>query len=255
MWQWLYKLGSPKWFYTMTGKFMPWLSGITVLLLLVGMVWGLMFAPPDYQMGDNYRIIYIHVPTAILLMGCYAMMACMSATFLIWKIKMADMVAKACAPIGASMAAVALFTGSVWGIPTWGTWWIWDARLTSTLVMFFIYIGVIALRSAYDSEDSGAKACGVLTLVGVVNIPIIKYSVNWWNTLHQGSSSLSATNTGSNPPEIWIPAFFMGFAVLGIFLIAVILRTRNEVLLRERRSQWVSELVQKELIQKEVNNA
>lgn len=247
MWQWLYKLGSPKSFYNMTGKFMPWLVSVTAFLLVVGMVWGLMFAPPDYQMGDNYRIIYIHVPTALLAMGCYTMMALMGAVLLIWKIKVADMVAKACAPIGASITAVALFTGAVWGIPTWGTWWIWDARLTSTLVMLFLYVGVIALRSAYDSESSGAKACAVLALVGAVNIPIIKYSVQWWNTLHQGASTLSATNTGSNPPEIWVPAFFMGFAMLGVFLIALIMRTRNEILYRERRSQWVRDLVQEEL--------
>lgn len=247
MWQWLYKLGSPRLFYAMTSKFMPWLVGVTIILLVIGMLWGLVFAPPDYQMGDNYRIIYIHVPTAILAMGCYAAMACFSAVLLVWKIKVADMAAKACAPIGVGMSAVALFTGSVWGIPTWGTWWIWDARLTSTLVMLFLYVGVMALRSAYDSESSGAKACAVLTLVGVVNLPIIKYSVDWWNTLHQGASTLSATNTGSNPPEIWVPAFFMGFAVLGIFLIALIMRTRNEILLRERRSQWVGELIKKEI--------
>jgi heme exporter protein C len=247
MWQWLYKLGSPKLFYTMTGKLMPSLVIVTTILLVVGMVWGLAFAPPDYQMGDNYRIIYIHVPMSMLAMGCYAMMACLSAGFLIWKIKITDMAAKACAPIGAGVTVVALFTGSVWGIPTWGTWWIWDARITSTLVMLFLYVGIIALRSAYDSETSGAKACAVLSLVGVVNLPIIKYSVEWWNTLHQGASTLSATNTGSNPPEIWIPAFFMGFAILGIFLIVLIMRTQNEILYRERRSQWVSELINKEL--------
>lgn len=246
MWQWLYRLGSPKLFYDMTGKFMPWLVIVTSFLFVVGIIWGLMFAPPDYQMGDNYRIIYIHVPTAILAMGCYAMMASLSAMFLIWKIKVADMAAKACAPIGAGMSVIALFTGAVWGIPTWGTWWIWDARLTSTLVMLFLYVGIMALRSAYDSDSSGAKACAVLALVGVVNLPIIKYSVAWWNTLHQGASTLSATNTGSNPPEIWVPAFFMGFAMLGIFLIAVLMRTRNEILYRERRSQWVGQLIQQE---------
>lgn len=247
MWQWFYKLASPKLFYDMTSRIMPWLALVTAILLIVGLIWGLMFAPPDYQMGDNYRIIYIHVPTVLLAMGCYAMMACMSAGFLIWKIKITDMVAKACAPIGATMTAVGLVTGSIWGIPTWGTWWIWDARLTSTLVMFFIYVGIIALRSAYDSETSGAKACAVLTLVGVVNLPIIKYSVDWWYTLHQVATPLSPSNTGANPPEIWIPAFFMGFAVLGIFLVALIMRTRNEILLRERRSQWVTELIQEEL--------
>jgi heme exporter protein C len=245
MWQWFYKLGSPKWFYDMSGRFLPWLAWITGVLLFTGLVWGLMFAPPDYQMGDNYRIIYIHVPTVVLALNAYVMMAVLSAGVLIWKIKMADIVAKACAPVGASLTAAGLATGSLWGIPTWGTWWIWDARLTSTLILFFLYLGVIALRSAYDSSENAAKACAVLVLVGVVNIPIIKYSVEWWNTLHQPASALSMERTAANPPEIWIPAFIMGFAVFGIFLLAVIMQSRNEILLRERRSQWVRELISK----------
>ncbi len=245
MWQWFYKLGSPKWFYDMSGRFLPWLSWITGLLLLAGLVWGLMFAPPDYQMGDNYRIIYIHVPTVVLALNAYVMMAVLSAAVLIWKVKMADIVAKACAPVGASLTAAGLATGSLWGIPTWGTWWIWDARLTSTLILFFLYLGVMALRSAYETSENAAKACAVLVLVGVVNIPIIKYSVEWWNTLHQPASSLSMERTAANPPEIWIPAFIMGFAVFGIFLLAVIMQSRNEILLRERRSQWVRDLIGK----------
>lgn len=243
MWQWLYKLGSPKWFYTMSGRFMPWLTAITVILLGVGLVWGLAFTPPDYQMGENYRIAYIHVPSASIAMGCYYMMACMAAAFLIWRIKMADMVAKACAPVGMTFTAAALFTGSVWGIPTWGTWWIWDARLTSTLILLFLFIGVMALRSAYDSRESGARASAVLTLVGVVNVPIIKYSVEWWNTLHQGASNLSLSNTAANPPEVWVPAIFVGIGLLGFYLIAIILRTRNEILVRERRTEWVSAIL------------
>ena len=243
MWQWFLQLGSPRLFYSMTDRYLSWLVWVTFFLLGTGLVWGLALTPPDYQMGENYRIAYIHVPTAMLAMGCYALMACFSAGYLIWKIKLADMIAKACAPIGATITTVALATGSLWGIPTWGTWWIWDARLTSTLIMLFLYTGIIALRSAFDSVDSGARACAVLSLVGVVNLPIIKYSVEWWNTLHQGASSLSLSNTAANPPEIWLPAFCVGFGILGFFLIALILRTRNEILLRERRSQWVEELL------------
>ncbi len=170
------------------------------------------------------------------------MMAIFSGAFIIWRVKMADMAAKACAPIGLTITAVALFTGSVWGIPTWGTWWIWDARLTSTLVMLFLYAGVMALRAAYDSQEAGARAAAVLSLVGIVNVPIVKFSVDWWNTLHQGSSELSLSNTAANPPEIWVPAFFVGFGVLFFFLIALILRTRNEILIRERRADWVQEI-------------
>ena len=243
MWQWLYKLSSPRWFYTISGQLMPWLAALTIFLLGTGLIWGLAFTPPDYQMGENYRIAYIHVPAASIAMGCYYMMACMAGAFLIWRIKMADMVAKACAPVGITFTALALFTGSVWGIPTWGTWWIWDARLTSTLIMLFLFIGVMALRSAYDSETAGSKACAVLSLVGVVNVPIIKYSVKWWNTLHQGASSLSLSNTSVNPPEIWLPAFFVGFGLFGFYLISIILRTRNEILIRERRTEWVGEIL------------
>jgi len=254
MWQWFLTLGAPRNFYTLSGRYMPWLAGITVVLLGIGLVWGLALTPPDYQMGENYRIAYIHVPMATLAMGCYAMMACFSAGYLIWKIKIADMIAKSCAPIGASVTAVALVTGSLWGIPTWGTWWIWDARLTSTLIMLFLYGGIIALRGAFDSIDSGARACAVLSLVGVVNLPIIKYSVDWWNTLHQGASNLSLSDRAANPPEVWLPAFFVGFGILGFFLIALILRTRNEILVRERRSQWVMDLINGSG-QEEVNNA
>ena len=246
MWQWFFKLGSPKIFYSLTESYLPWLTGVTILLLGTGLVWGLAFTPPDYQMGENYRIAYIHVPTATLAMGWYAMMATFSAGYLVWKIKMADMIAKACAPIGATITAVALATGSLWGMPTWGTWWIWDARLTSTLIMLFLYMGIIALRSAFDSVDSGAKACAVLSLVGVVNLPIIKYSVDWWNTLHQGASDLSLSDTAANPPEVWLPAFFVAFGILAFFLLSLILSTRNEILVRERRSQWVMELLENE---------
>jgi heme exporter protein CcmC len=246
MWQWLYKLGSPRHFYEMTTSFLPWLKGVTYFLLIVGLVWGLGFAPPDYQMGDNYRIIYIHVPTALGAMWIYVMMAVMAAMHMIWNIKVADMVAKSSALVGAGFCAVALFTGAVWGRPTWGVYWIWDAKLTSFLILFFVYIGVIALRSAFDSETSGSKAASVLTLVGVVNLPIIYYAAVWWNTLHQPPSELSLSSQGANPPEIWIPAFFTGFGLIGLVFVFVIMRTRNEILWRERRAQWVQDLVKQE---------
>jgi heme exporter protein C len=247
MWQWLYKLGSPRHFYDMTTAFLPWLRAVTYFLLIVGLVWGLGFAPPDYQMGDNYRIIYIHVPLALGAGWVYVMMAVMAAMHMIWNIKVADMVAKSCAVVGASYTAVALFTGAVWGKPTWGVYWIWDAKLTSFLILFFIYIGVIALRSAFDSETSGSKAASVLTLVGIVNLPIIYYAAVWWNTLHQPPSNLGLSAEGANPPEIWIPAFFTGFGLIGLVFLLVIMRTRNEILWRERRAQWVQDLVTREM--------
>src|SRR5690554_1112111 len=220
MMQWLYKLGSPRHFYEMSGSFLPWLTVITSFLLIVGVVWGLGFAPPDYQMGDNYRIIYIHVPTALGAMGAFVMLACMAAMYMIWNLKMADMVAKSVLPVGAWLCVLCLLSGSLWGKPTWGTYWIWDARLTSTLILLFLYIGIMALRGAYGNSDSGSKACAVLVLMKVVNIPIIKYSVEWWNTLHQPASSLSMSSEAANPPEVWIPAFFTGFGMFGIFLLS-----------------------------------
>ncbi len=246
MWQWLYKLGSPRHFYEMTTGLVPWLTGVSLLLLAAGVVWGLGFAPPDYQMGDNFRIIYIHVPTSMCGMGAYVVLATMAAMHMIWNIKMADIVAKVSAPVGAAYIALGLITGALWGKPTWGTYWTWDARLTSSLILLFLFLGVMALRAAYDSESAGSKAASVLAIVGVVNVPIIYFSVQWWNTLHQGTSKLGGAGS-ANPPEIWIPAFFTGFAVIGLFFVAVILRSRNEILYRERRTQWVQDLLQKEL--------
>ncbi len=245
MWQWFYKLGSPRHFYEMTTGFVPWLSGVSLLLLFIGVVWGLGFAPPDYQMGDNYRILYVHVATALGGMGAYILLALMAAMHMIWNIKVADVVAKVAAPVGAAYCALGLITGALWGKPTWGTYWIWEARLTSYLILFFLYLGVMALRAAFDSENSGSKAASVLALVGVVNVPIIYYSVYWWETLHQVDSDLSVS--GPNPPGIWIPMMFVGYAVVGLFFLAVILRARNEILYRERRAQWVQDLLKTEL--------
>jgi heme exporter protein C len=210
-------------------------------------VWGLLYAPPDYQMGDNYRIIYIHVPSSLGMIWIYAMMAVMAAMHMIWNIKVADMVARASAVIGASFAAVCLVTGAVWGKPTWGTYWIWDAKLTAALIMFFFYVGVIALRTAFDSESSGSKAASVLTLVGVVNLPIVYKAAEWWNSLHQPGSDLNRAD-GANPPEIFIPALFTGFGMIGLIFVIIILRTRTDILWRERKAQWVRELVERETV-------
>ena len=245
MWQWLYKLGSPRHFYDMTTGFVRWLAVATVVLLAIGLVWGLLYAPPDYQMGDNYRIIYIHVPSALGMIWIYVMMAAMAAMHMIWNIKVADLVAKESAVIGASFAAVALVTGAVWGKPTWGTYWIWDAKLTASLILFFIYVGIMALRSAFDPETSGSKAASVLTLVGVVNLPIVYFAAEWWNSLHQPGSDLNRAD-GANPPDIFVPALFMGFGMICLIFLIVILRTRNDILWRERKAQWVRELVTRE---------
>ncbi len=241
--RWFYRLASPRWFYDITSKLLPWFTLIALLLIVTGTVWGLVFAPADYQQGNSFRIIYIHVPTAILAQSCYMLMAVAGAIGLIWKIKIAHVIAKSCAPIGASMAVLALVTGAIWGKPTWGAWWVWDARLTSMLVLFFLYVGVIALTSAYEHVASGDKAAAVLALVGVVNIPIIKYSVEWWNTLHQGAT-FKMTEKPAMPPDMWIPLLIMIIGFYCFFAVILMSRARTEVLRRENRSDWVKSLVE-----------
>ncbi len=240
---WFYQLASPKWFYELSGKLLPGFGWAALLLLTVGTVWGLAFAPPDYQQGNSFRIIYIHVPGAILAQSCYMLMAVAGLVGLVWKIKMAHVVAKCCAPIGASMAVLALTTGAIWGKPTWGAWWVWDARLTSMLILLFLYLGVIALTEAYENETSGDKAAAVLALVGVVNIPIIKYSVEWWNTLHQ-PATFKLTEKPAMPPEMWQPLLVMILGFYCFFAAALLSRARTEVLTRERRAAWVVTLVE-----------
>ena len=242
-WTWFHKWGSPKWFYEMSGRWLPWLSIAAVLLIAAGLIWGLAFAPPDYQQGNSFRIIYIHVPAAFLAQSIYVTLAIAGLVGLVWKMKLADVALQQAAPIGAWMTAIALLTGAIWGKPTWGTYWVWDARLTSMLILLFLYFGVIALGNAISNRDSAAKACAVLAIVGVVNIPIIKYSVEGWNSLHQ-TATFKITEKPAMPMEMWLPLLL---AVLGFYCFfgAVLLyRMRLEVLKREARSSWVKAEVQ-----------
>jgi len=242
MWQFFHKLGSPKWFYDIASRLMPWLLWSGVALFMSGVIWGLAFAPPDYLQGNSYRIIFIHVPSAFLAQSVYIMMAVAATVTLVWRMKLADVFVKSAAPVGAVLTFLALFTGAVWGKPTWGTWWIWDARLTSMLILLFLYFGAIALGSAISDEKSSARAVAVLVLVGVVNIPIIKYSVEWWNTLHQ-PATFKLTEKPSMPADMWVPLLL---AVLGLYLLfgwLACLRMQTEILVREGRTRWVRELV------------
>ena len=243
MWQIFHKLGSPKWFFGIASTLMPWLLVVGAALLLTGIVWGLGFAPQDYLQGNSYRIIFIHVPSAFLAQSVYIMMAVAALVTLVWRMKLADVFVKAVAPVGAVLTFLALFTGAVWGKPTWGTWWIWDARLTSMLILLFLYFGVMALGAAISDEKSSARAVAVLVLVGVVNIPIIKYSVEWWNPLHQ-PATFKLTEKPSMPAEMWVPLLL---SVLGLYLIfgwLACLRMQTHILAREGRTRWVKELVQ-----------
>ncbi|KPQ29523.1 heme ABC transporter permease [Halomonas sp. HL-93] len=241
MWGLIHKLGSPKWFYYRSAALQPWCWGVAALLLLTGTLWGLVFAPADYQQGNSFRIIYVHVPAAFLAQSVFVAMAVAGLIYMVWKIKIADMAAAAMAPLGAVMTFVALFSGAVWGVPTWGTWWMWDARLTSMLILLFLYIGVIGLRGAFTRRDSAAQAASVLTMVGVINIPIIKYSVDWWYTLHQ-PASFTLTSKPSMPLEMWLPLLIMVLGFYCFFIALTLTRTRSEILRREANTRWVQTL-------------
>jgi heme exporter protein C len=186
----LHRFANPGRFMRLADRLLPWTGGLAVLAIGIGLVLGLFVAPPDYQQGESVRIMYVHVPAAWMALFVYTCIAVASAVSLIWRHPLADLAAKASSPVGAAFTFLALVTGSLWGKPMWGTWWVWDARLTSVLVLFFLYLGHMALMTAFEDPARGRKAAAVLALVGFVNVPIIKFSVDWWNTLHQPSSVL-----------------------------------------------------------------
>jgi heme exporter protein C len=238
----MHKYASPKTFYPIAGRWIPWTAGVSALLFALGLYLGLFVAPPDYQQGESVRIMFIHVPSAWMSMFVYVAMAAAGAAGLVWNVKLAEVAARACAPIGASFTLLALATGSLWGRPMWGTWWAWDVRVTSELILFFLYVGVIALQAAIDDPKRGARAAAILALVGLVNIPIIHYSVEWWNTLHQPAS---VTRLGRPAIHITllIPLLTMTAAFKTYFITVLLLRMRSEILLRERHTAWVAETV------------
>ena len=242
MWAFINKLRSPKWFYAISARLQPWFWAAALILIVVGSIWGLMIAPADYQQGNSFRIIDVHVPAAFLAQAIFVSMAMTGLVFMVWKIKVADMVATVIAPLGAAMTFISLFSGAVWGVPTWGTWWMWDARLTSMLILLFLYLGVIALRGAFASRDSASRAASVLAMVGVINIPIIKYSVDWWYTLHQ-PATFTITGRAAMPMEMWMPLLLMVLGFYSFFIALTLMRTRSEILRRESNKHWVRELV------------
>jgi heme exporter protein C len=240
-WAWFHRLASPPHFFRLAERWTPWIGAAALALLAWGWIGGLVFAPPDYQQKDAFRIIYVHVPTAAASLSLYTLMAIAGVVALVWRMKLAECVIVATAPVGASMTAVALVTGMLWGKPMWGTYWVWDARLTSELVLLFLYLGVIGLNQAFEDARAGARACALLAIVGVVNVPIVKYSVDWWNSLHQTSTILKLGKPTISM-DMAIPLYA---AVAGTFLLcgyAILRRVQNELLWRERRSAWVAEL-------------
>ena len=241
MWTFFHKLGSPPWLYRIAGQLLRWLQPLFVALLVLALSWGLLFTAPDFRQGNSYRIIYLHVPSAVVALAGYYVMALAGAISLIWKMKVADIAMKAAAPVGAAFTFLALFTGAVWGKPTWGTWWVWDARITSMLILLFLYLGVIALYEAYDNKASAARACAVLTLVGTVNIPIIYKSVDWWYSLHQ-PASIKFTGESTIDPSMLYPLLLSIVAFYGVFACALLANMRAEILAREARTAWVRQL-------------
>ena len=237
---WMHKYASPMHFYTWSLAVAPWLKGICILVFIAGLAGGLFYAPPDYQQGEGFRIIYVHVPSAWMSLFIYMVMAGAGALGLIWHVKLGDMVARASAPLGAWFTFLALTTGSLWGKPMWGTYWVWDARLTSELILLFLYLGYIALQGAIEDRRVAARAGAILALVGTVNIPIVHYSVKWWNTLHQGPT-VTKFDTPSIDMSMLIPLLIMAFAYTLYFCAVVLTRTRCEILEFERNTAWVKQ--------------
>nr|WP_255626547.1 heme ABC transporter permease [Phyllobacterium sp. KW56] len=220
-------LANPTRFLSVAGAALPWLGGLTVLVLAIGF-WMSMNAPDDYQQGSTVKIMFIHVPFAWLSMMCYTIMSVAALGTLVWRHPLADVSAKAAAPIGAVFTALALITGSLWGKPMWGTWWVWDARLTSVFVLFLMYLGIIALTRAMDDPAKSAKATAILTLVGFINIPIIKFSVDWWNTLHQPASVLRMGGSTLDPSYLK-PLLVMAIGFTLLFFTLHLMAMRNEI--------------------------
>lgn len=241
--RWFHLLGSPPYVYRLAGRISPWLGAAAWLLIAVGAFWGLFLAPPDYLQGEVYRIIYIHPQTAYVGMSAYVVLAVAAGIGFIWRMKLAHAVAVSAAPIGASFTFCALITGSIWGAPTWGTFWEWgDPRIMFELLLLFLFLGYMALRAAFEDRDKADRVSAILGVVGVVNVPIIHYSVLWWNTLHQGPT-ISKLDDPSMSTAMLIPFLIMVLGFTFLFYWLLLKRLRAEIVERECGTRWLSELV------------
>lgn len=236
-----FRYSSPQTFYPLAGRMIPFFWIVAAVLTIVGLAIGLLYAPTDFQQGDSYRIIFIHVPAAWMSMFIYVVMAAWAAAGLVLNTRLSSMMATALAPTGALMTFIALWTGALWGRPTWGAWWVWDARLTSELILLFLYVGFMALHASIDDPRRADKAAAILAIVGVINVPIIYYSVKWWNTLHQGSS-VSLTRAPSMASVMLWGMLVLALAFWAYGIAAALTRVRAIILERERHAQWVAEL-------------
>ena len=241
MYLWFHRLSTAKFFYGFAVRITPWLAALAAITVLVGLYLGLVAAPMDYQQKDAYRIIYVHVPSAWMSMFIYVFMAASGAIGLVWRIKLAHLTCTAAAPIGASFTLITLLTGSIWGKPMWGAWWAWDARLTSELILLFLYLGFIALQSAISDRTKSQQAGAILLLAGVVNIPIIHYSVLWWHTLHQ-NPSVTKFGLPTIHISMLIPLLIMSVGFMFVFFTLLMVRIRALILETEISSRWIRKL-------------
>jgi len=239
-----FKYASPQLFFPLAGKFIPLFSVAAILLCIAGFYIGFFYAPTDVQQHDAYRIIFLHVPAAWMSMFIYMVMAFWAGIGLVMNTRLSSMMASALAPTGAMFTFLALWTGAFWGRPTWGAWWVWDARLTSELILLFLYIGFIALQASIDEPRRADRAGAVLALVGVVNVPIIYFSVKWWNTLHQGSS-VNLTSAPKMAMTMLLGMLVMALGFWAYTFVVALMRLRCIVLERERHTDWVKEYLEK----------
>ncbi|WP_428096929.1 heme ABC transporter permease [Candidatus Rariloculus sp.] len=242
--RWFHRFGSPPYIYSLAGLLGPWVGGIAVVLMVAGAFGGLVLAPPDYLQGDSFRIIYIHVPSAYVSMMAYVILAVAAGIGFIWRLKLAHAVAVSAAPIGASFTFLALVTGAIWGKPTWGTFWQWtDPRIMFELVLLFLYLGYMALRAAFEDREKADRVSAILGVVGVVNVPIIHYSVIWWNTLHQGPT-ISRLDGPTITPDMLVPLLLMIAGFTFCFAWLLLSRLQGEIVEREHATRWLRELLQ-----------
>lgn len=239
-----FKYSSPASFYPLAGKLIPWFIALAVVLTVIGLYLGFFVAPTDYKQGEGYRIMFIHVPAAWMSMFIYLVMAVYAGMGLVFNTRLSSLMASALAPTGASFTFLALWTGALWGKPMWGAWWVWDARLTSELILLFLYIGYMSLKAAIDDPRRAARASGLLAIVGAINVPIIYKSVEWWNTLHQGASI--TMSSGTSMESTMLTTLLVMSLALWMYTIAVVLaRVRCEILEAERDTDWVAEMTGK----------
>lgn len=231
----MHRFANPARFMRIAEPILPWTSMGAVAAILLALYFGIFDSPADYQQGETVRIMYVHVPAAWMALFTYTVMALASGSFLIWKHPLADLSAQAAAPIGAGFTAIALVTGALWGQPMWGTWWVWDARLTSVLILFFLYLGYMALVNGFDDPERGSRMGAILALVGFVNVPIIKFSVDWWNTLHQ-PASISRLDAPAIDPSMLTPLLLMAIGFKLFFISILIVRIKIQLLKKRIRS-------------------